>query len=213
MSFQALLRFLLPREDHFYDYLEAQVSAVNRAAQELRKLNQAGAPITAIREAIQAIEHEGDQAVHQMLDALGKTFVTPIDREDLQKLSKRTDDILDLTNAAIRACVLFGVEKPTRPMTLLIDNLAACTAILAETMPLLRRHDYPEIIRSAARVSHHEKNGDEVFRDAVRNLFHDPAIDAKTILREKEVLEDIEKALNRCEQVAELLTNIAVKNA
>ena len=98
-------------------------------------------------------------------------------------------------------------------MTLLIDNLAASTAILAETMPLLRRHDYPEIIRSAARVSHHEKNGDEVFRDAVKALFHDPAIDAKTILREKEVLEDIEKAINRCEQVAEIMTNIAVKNA
>ena len=213
MSFQAILRFLLPKEDHFYDYLERQISAVDRAALELKKLNSGTTSVAAVRDAVQVIEHEGDQAVHQMLDALGKTFVTPIDREDLQKLSKRTDDILDLTNAAARACVLFGVERPTLPMTLLIDNLAASTAILLETMPLLRRHDYPEIIRSAARVSHHEKNGDEVFRDAVKALFHDPAIDAKTILREKEVLEDIEKAINRCEQVAEIMTNIAVKNA
>ena len=213
MSFQAVLRFLLPKEDHFYDYLEQQIKAVNRAAHELKRLNQGDVPVAVIREVIQGIEHEGDQAVHKMLDALGKTFVTPIDREDLQKLSKRTDDILDLTNAAVRACVLFGVERPTTSMSLLIEKLAACTAILNDTMPLLRRHDYPEIIRSAARVSHHEKDGDVVFRDAVKALFHDPNIDAKTILREKEVLEDIEKAINRCEQVAELLTNIAVKNA
>ncbi len=68
-----------------------------------------------MRLAVQDLEHKGDNIYHQMEEALAKTFVTPIDREDLQKLSAELDDILDLTNGAMRTAVLYGVEKPTLP--------------------------------------------------------------------------------------------------
>jgi hypothetical protein len=144
---------------------------------------------------------------------LGRTFVTPIDREDLQKLSKRLDDITDLCNAAARACVLFGVNKPTPPMCVLIENLVASTAELAATVPFLRKHDYHKVQSGSKKIKQLEKDSDVVFRDAISRLFHDPTIDAKDILREKEVLDDLEKAVNRCEQVADALTSIAVKHA
>jgi uncharacterized protein Yka (UPF0111/DUF47 family) len=208
MSF---LRFLLPKSDHFYGFLERQMELAHRTAQAMAGFKDGGSAI-AVRDAVQDLEHQGDAIVHQMLDALSATFVTPIDREDLQKLSKRIDDIADMTNATARACVLFGVEQPTKPMRHLIDKLVDCTALLNEAVPKLRVHAYPEVIRICSRVSNYEKDGDQVFRDALNALFHDPAIDAKTILREKEVLEDLEKAINRCDQVAEILTNVAVKN-
>lgn len=213
MSLQAVLRLLLPKEDHFYDIIERHAKVLEQASKELAKLKDGVTPVAVLRDRIQELEHEGDRAVHDMLEALGRTFVTPIDREDLQKLSKRLDDVIDLINAAVRACVLFGVERPTRSMTLLIDKLVECSAVLAVSVPKLRARSYPEIIKVGSQVHFFEKEGDTVFRDALSALFHDPNIDAKTILREKEVLEDLEKAINRCDQAAELLTNIAVKNS
>jgi uncharacterized protein Yka (UPF0111/DUF47 family) len=213
MGFNSLLRFILPREDHFYAFLEQQAAAADRAAQVLLRLKQDGTQVAAIRDEVQKIEHEGDQIAHAMIEALGRTFVTPIDREDLQRLSKRLDDILDLANATARACVLFGVDRPTKPMTLLVDKLAECTGVLNRCVPLLRQRAYIQLITACREVNHYEKDGDAVFRDALSHLFHDPAVDAKTILREREILEDLEKAINRCDQVADLLTTVAVKNS
>jgi uncharacterized protein Yka (UPF0111/DUF47 family) len=213
MSFNAFLRLILPKEDHFYSFLEDQAKAADRAAQVLLRLKDGKAQAGAIRDEVQKIEHEGDQIVHAMIQALGQTFVTPIDREDLQRLSKRLDDILDLCNATARACVLFGVDQPTRPMTLLVDKLAECTRVLVTTVPLLRTRGYPAIITACQSVNHYEKDGDAVYRDALSHLFHDPSVDAKTILREREILDDLEKAINRCDQAADLLTTIAVKNS
>jgi predicted phosphate transport protein (TIGR00153 family) len=166
-----------------------------------------------IRDDVQELEHKGDAIVHEMLDALARTFVTPIDREDLQRLSKRLDDILDYTNLAARACVLFGVDQPTKPMLLLIDKLVQCTEVLKDAVPKLRKRAYNQLIEASHTLHNLEKEGDVVFRDAVSALFHDPAIDAKVILREKEVLDDLEKAINRCDSTAETIINVAVKHA
>ncbi|MBA3937954.1 MAG: DUF47 family protein [Planctomycetes bacterium] len=212
MSFQNLLRWLLPKEDHFFTFLERQAVVANDAAKVLAGFKDSGDAVV-IRDRVQDLEHQGDRIVHEMLEALGRTFVTPLDREDLQKLSKRLDDILDFANAAARACVLFGVEKPTSSMILLSDKLVECTTVLAETIPHLRTQSYDAVTAGAARVTQLEKDGDVVFRDAISKLFHDPTIDAKDILREREVLDDLEKAVNRCEQVADALTSLAVKHA
>lgn len=212
MPFSKFLRWLLPKEDHFYDFLERQAGIAHQAANALKRLPEGAAP-GEVRATVQDLEHQGDALVHGMIEALGRTFATPIDREDLQKLSKRLDDITDLANATARAWVLFGVVKPTKPMCLLIDKLAACTEVLNRTIPLLRRHAYTEVHTGAKEIAQLEKDSDAVFRDAISRLFHDPAIDAKDILRQKEVLDDLEKAVNRCEQVADALTSIAVKHA
>lgn len=209
----ALLRMIRPRADHFYSYLERQAQLALEAARVLEGITKADANAEAVRNRIQELEHEGDTQVHGMLDALSATFVTPIDREDLQRLSKRIDDILDLTNATAKACVTFGVEKPTPAMRLLISKLVESTDLLNQSVPKLRTHHYPEAIRICARVTISEKDGDVVYRDALSALFRDPNIDAKTILREREVLDDLEKAINRCEQVADLITTVAVKQS
>jgi uncharacterized protein len=211
MSVQSILQWFLPKEDHFYTYLERQAQITHQAAQTLGMFR-AGTAANEIRSSVERLEVQGDQTVRDMLASLARTFVTPIDREDLQRVSKKLDDILDLLDLAARACVLYGVEKPTRPMLVLIEKLEAATEAISQAMPLLRQHRYQALIKASQQVQDIEKDADTVFRDALSALFHDPAVDAKTILREKEVLEDLEKALNRCEQVAETLTNVAVKH-
>jgi len=209
----AFLRLIRPRAEHFYAFLEKQAQLALDGAKALEEITKSGAEAETVRDRIRELEHQGDAQVHAMIDALSQTFVTPIDREDLQRLSKRIDDILDLTNATGKACVTFGVEQPTPAMRLLIAKLVESTELLNQAVPKLRQHAYPEAIRICARVTISEKDGDVVYRDALSKLFHDPAIDAKTILREREVLDDLEKAINRCEQVADLITTVAVKQS
>lgn len=210
MGLQDFVRFLLPREDHFYGYLEKQAVVAHDGAKALSLF--ADGNIAEVRAAVQALEHQGDGIVHQMEEALAKTFVTPIDREDLQRLSSELDDILDLTNGSARACSLLGVVRPTEPMTILVKNLVECTGVLATAIPKLRVHAYPDIIEDARRIRKLEKDADTVFRNAISGLFADPNVDAKTILREKEVLEDLESAIDHCDHVANILTNLAVKH-
>lgn len=211
MGLQGLVRWLLPREDHFYDFLERQAAVAHQAAQALAG-HRDGKSATQVREEVQVLEHEGDKAVHEMEEALARTFVTPIDREDLMSLSAQLDDILDLTNGAARACVLFGVTKPTAPMLSLMELLIQATEVIVGAVPLLRKHEYAKIIEESRRVRQLEKAADQIYREAIRALFHDDGIDAKVLLREREVLEDLERAMDHSNRVAGLLINLSVKH-
>jgi predicted phosphate transport protein (TIGR00153 family) len=211
MSLQSVIRWLVPREDHFYGFLERQASTAHEAALALRGFKE-GTAVADVRNAVQELEHEGDKISHEMEDALAKTFVTPIDREDLQKLSKELDDILDRANGAIRAAALYGVDAPTEPMGKLMDVLVACTEVLKTTMPNLRKNAYPAILESNRALRKLEKDGDTIFRQAVSELFRDAATDAKKLLREKQVLEDLENAVDHCERVGDTLAHLAVKH-
>src|SRR5215510_8113602 len=149
MGFQDVIRFLLPREDHFYDFLEQQAKAAHDGAKALAKFAEETTTPEEARAAVQGYEHEGDKIVREMEEALAKTFVTPIDREDLQKLSSELDTVLDLTNGAIRACDMLGVDKPTEPMRELIRIIVRCTAKIDEAIPKLRKHEYQDIVNIA----------------------------------------------------------------
>lgn len=212
MGLQDLVRWFLPKEEHFYDFLERQATAAHEGARALAAFDDAGTTAEAVAKSVQDIEHRGDAIVHELEEALAKTFVTPIDREDLQKLSSQLDDILDLTNSAARSSVLFGVKRPTAPMSTLIGKLVACTKTLDDTLPNLRKHAYPALIEASRTLRALEKEADITYREAVRVLFTDDAIDAKVLLREKQVLEDLERAIDRCEYVADTLANLAVKH-
>lgn len=209
MALQAFVRWLLPREDQFFDFLEKQAVVANQAALVLAGSRDDDAK--SVRERVQQLEHQGDKIVHEVEEALAKTFVTPIDREDLQRLSSELDTVLDLTNGAARACDLFGVDRPTEPMLKLMNVLVECTAVMKTALPKLREHQYESLIEDTRALKKLEKDGDAIFREAVSRLFADPTIDAKVLLREKAVLEDLENAVDHCDQVAGTLAQLAVK--
>lgn len=213
MSLQGMISWLLPREDHFFEILEQQARVVQRAIPVLGRFVEPGANYEEIREEVTQIEKEGDRIVDEMLQALSKTFVTPIDREDLQRLSKKVDDILDYVNLAARSLVIFALDKPTEPMVKQLDVVRQCSDILVEIMPCLRNKRYECLIQGCQRIQKLEKEADFVFRHELSRLFHDPAIDAKEILREREILDHLETAVDSCDAVAEALLNVAVKHA
>lgn len=213
MAIQDVIRFFLPKEEHFYEFLEKQAKAAVAGAAAIAKFANNGSTADEARTAVQKWEHEGDKIVHEMEEALAKTFVTPIDREDLQKLSSNLDSVLDLTNGAIRACSMLGVSEPTEPMKKLIHLIGECTAKIDEAIPLLRKHKYHEIVEAARALRKLEKQADTVYREAIRDLFAtESSADARLLVREKTVLEDLENAIDACDEIADTLTNVALKN-
>ena len=212
MALQDFVRWILPKEDHFYTYLENLSSASHDAALALAKWKDPGTVAQAVCDEVQAIEHAADKIQKELEDALALTFVTPLDREDLHRLGSELDDIVDLTNLAARAIVLYGVERPTEPMIKLMDILVECTTVLKGTVPKLRQHKYADMVEAARTLRKHEKEGDKTYRDAISRLFRDDAIDAKTALKQREVLEDVERAIDHCDHVATTLSNLAVKH-
>ena len=212
MDLQRIVRWFLPRDDRWFGYLELQAVTTHQGALELLRMRDPGTPVEVVRDSVQLLEHAGDKLVHEMEEALAKTFVTPIDREDLQRLSTDIDTVLDLTNASARACVLLGVEQPSPAMVKLAEKLAECTGILQEAMPYLRVHRYTELVEDMRRIRRLEKDADATYREAVSVLFRDPNVDARVLFREKEILENLENAVDHCERVAHSMINLAVKH-
>jgi uncharacterized protein len=212
MGLQDLVRWLLPREDHFYDYLERQAAVAHEGAVTLSRFAADGSSIASISSTMTDLEHRGDEVVHELEDALARTFVTPIDREDIHKLSTELDNVIDLMNLAARSCVLYGIDRPTKPMTDLTNTLIASTLVVVNALPMLRSRSYGHLVEESRKVRRLEKEADQVFRAALNVLFHDDSIDAKQLLKEKEVLEDLENAVDECDHVAETLGNLAVKH-
>ncbi len=213
MGFQRFVRFLIPRADHFYEFLERQANVAHQGALVLARFG--GPELGSAQEvcdAVQALEHEGDRIVHEMEEALAKTFVTPLDREDLQRLSMELDDVLDLTNATARVALLYGVESPSQASRQLTAILVEATALLATVLPALRKNRYKELIDVARQVRRLEKDGDVIFRQETSRLFHDTSIEPRELIRQKTLLDDLEGAIDRCEHVASTLTNLAVKH-
>ncbi|WP_434425900.1 DUF47 domain-containing protein [Nannocystis pusilla] len=206
-----MVRWLLPREDVFYGLIEQQGALLDEAARALAQLAAGVAP-ERVHEAVREIEHRADAIVHEVEDRLAAVFVTPIDREDIQGLVSALDDIIDYINLTARTLALYGVPQPTQPMIVMMQVLVQAAELLRDELPALGRHDYARLIAAGRVIKQREKEGDRVFRAALSQLFHDPAIDAKTLLREKEVLEGLELALDKCETVAERLKHLAVKH-
>lgn len=211
MGLQDIIRWILPREDVFYGLIERQTELLDEAALALAQFAR-GVPAEQIRERVQDIEHQADAIVYEIEEQFARVFVTPIDREDLQLLAASLDDIVDLINLTARTFVLFGVPEPTPPMAELMAILVKMTAVFRAELPALRKHQYARLIAAGRVIKEHEKEADRVFRNALGQLFHDPNIDAKVLLRDKEVLEDLERAIDKCETVAERLKNLAVKH-
>jgi uncharacterized protein Yka (UPF0111/DUF47 family) len=212
MALQDLIRWFLPREDHFFDYLERQAAVAFDGARELSRFREDAVTAVLLSETMSDLEHRGDAVVHELEDALARTFVTPIDREDIHRLSTELDNVIDLMNLAARSCSLLGIDRPTESMVKLMDTLLECTRVLAGAIPMLRKRSFGHLVDAARQVRRLEKEGDQVFRSAISTLFHDTAIDAKQLMREREVLEDLEGAIDECDHVAETLSNLAVKH-
>ena len=204
---------LLPREERFFDLFDKIAEKVVMAAEVLEDTLQDYGHLEAAISKLRALEHEADQLVHEAMDRLNKTFVTPLDREDILALTHVLDDVLDYTQSAADCMSLYGIHA-TIPYSLeMATTLVSAAQQIRQGVTGLRNFgDIRGILDPCVRINSLENQGDATNRQALRALFGGGQ-DAVTILKWREVYEHLETALDRCEDVADVLQTIAAKNS
>lgn len=206
---------LLPKEQVFFDLFERSAANVHWAAEKLVELMENFHEIAARAPEIKDIEHEGDRLTHEMIERMNKTFVTPLEREDIHELASRLDDILDFIDAAVNRMLLYKIAAPTEDARALARSLVRATAKIKDAMPRLRRLSSKAAVDSllAACVEIHtlENEADQIEQHALASLFEterDPIL----VIKWKDLYADLEAATDRCEDVANVIESIVLKN-
>lgn len=201
---------VIPRELAFYDLLEAAASGVAESARELRVLTDELGGSTERTRRIRDLEHAGDDLTHRIASLLNTRFVTPVDREDIHRLASDLDDVIDAVDEVAELLVLHRITEPFPQFRQQADVLVRATNAVAQAVAGLRTHSLtPRVMSELVRL---ERDGDHVYRAAVAALFSGD-FKAMDVLKWKDILDEMEAAIDRCEDVGNTVESIALKFA
>jgi len=216
MKLDSILHALLPKDDKFFRYFEKDVENLLAAAKVFKELmsNAMSKEERAQKiKKIEELEHHGDETTHMIYSDLGSTFITPFDREDIHELASKLDDILDYIQGAATRIVLYRVETISPEQERLASMIYDAVFELSKAIPNLRDLKNVDSIReSLVRINSIENEADDLFERAIANLF-DTCKDPILLIKSKELLVSLETATDQCEDAANVIESIIVKNA
>ena len=201
------------KDSVFFEVFESASEIANQAAVILQELVlHYDDPEAKIKE-LEQKEHEGDQLVHAMMDRLNKSFITPLDREDLFLISKELDNITDCIESTAHLFTMFDVHAVKEDAKAFIKLIVEATAELhAVTKEMKQFKKSTELKPKVIEINRIENEGDRLFRSAVHALFTQEK-DPLEVMKWKEVYEYLESALDACEHVANLILGVVMKHA
>lgn len=204
---------LLPRETSFFDFFERHAALTVQGTKEFLSLVSTGANIGAKAKRIKEIEHETDVITHHCVEALHKTFITPIERDDIHRLITRMDDVMDYVEAAAERLVLYEIVEMTPEVRDLADVLVRAMEEVEQALRGLRDPKKAGfVVQKCIDVNRLENEGDAILRNAVARLFKE-AKDPITVIKWKEIYENLENATDRCEDVANIIEGVVLEHA
>jgi predicted phosphate transport protein (TIGR00153 family) len=201
---------LIPKEERFYDDFIAMAEQIRSGAVLLDQMLAPDRPLWDKADEIKEIEHKCDFRTHELIQRLNRTFVTPLDREDIHMLSVKLDDVMDAIDAAATVVRLYHIDsvRPgARELARLVLN--SCEQVVRAVEALEDRRGVAEC---AVEINRLENEADRAHQAAVQSLFRDEK-DAIVIIKWKEILDFLEEATDRCEDVANVLEGVVVKHA
>jgi uncharacterized protein len=213
-ALQSMIRWFIPDESRFFDYVVAVAETAERAAVVFHTLSRADghAARAALIDDLREVEHDGDRALRTIAEALDATYVTPIDREDLYHLASALEVISDFVSATANHLTVHHMETLPAGTQELADILVDATKRCVAACKLLRQGNQYEAIRAECRaIDKLEHDADVAFRTRLGELFANEK-DAITLIKHKEFLEGLEDAVDRCADVATVLEAILIKN-
>ncbi len=202
---------LLPREEKYFDLFNQLAAYVTEGANKLQQLFTDFDNRVKYADEIKEIEHQCDEITHDIVKRLNQTFITPIDREDIHALASGLDDVVDAIDYTARRVILYRVERPTGHALKMTDVLVRLVATLESAVNALG-NDGDKVLQDCITIHTLENEGDSYHHEAVGNLFakeNDPI----TIIKLKEIYEKMERTIDKCEDVANVLEAIVLKNA
>jgi predicted phosphate transport protein (TIGR00153 family) len=201
---------LLPKDDKFLHLFERHAQIVCRASKLLVSgLHDGYDGVCRIQDDIGNIEDEGDKVVHSIFAHMRSTFITPFDPEDIQSLASALDDVLDHIDDVTFRIVAYRLKPIPSAVVTLAEKVARCCTILADALQAL--HARKPVLNYCIEINRLENEADKLERNLIADLFRDES-NAIELIRKKEIYELLEATTDRCEDVADVIQNVAVKN-
>jgi len=202
----------IPKEEKFFELFEESAANIFKGAKLLKEMVDNYTLETSKLKAkeIFDVEYEGDRITHDIIRNLNKTFITPFDREDIYNLASKMDDILDLIEMVTDHMVIYRIEEPTPECRKLVEIILRMTEVITWGVSNLKGlgHVYDHCIE----INRLENEADRVTRDAIGKLF-DEETNPITVIKWKELYEKLEDTTDSCEDVANILESVVLKNA
>jgi len=201
---------LVPRDKHFFKEFLSLAEEIRTGARLLKQMLSTDPPDMNKAEEIKEVEHAADNVTRGIIDRLNRTFVTPLDREDIHALAGSLDDVMDAIDAAAAVIRLYKIALVRDGAKRLVEIVCDSIDRINEALAALERRD--GVLELAARVKQLEHEADRVHQDAIVELF-DQERDPIAVIKWKEIFDFLEAATDRCEDVANLLEGVVVKHA
>ncbi|MCA9313975.1 MAG: DUF47 family protein [Planctomycetes bacterium] len=208
-----MFRKLLPRKDIFFTYMETSAAMVVQILDAYRELVMDPSNSKERVERVSQLENDADEHLHKLLLDLERTFITPLDRNEISTISRRLDDIIDLIEGAAQRLYYYELSESPPPLLQLVEILTELAGIVQKAiggLANLKRAD--ELRGYLVEIHTLENKADGILRPAIGELFR-KYTDARDIIKWKEVYEHLEEATDRCEDVADQIENILLEYA
>jgi len=201
---------VIPKEHAFFDLFQQAAANVVEAAKELAALTEDLSEGESKAGRIKTLEHEGDELTHRILALLNTTFVTPFDRADIYRLASRLDDVLDAAEAVSDLLVLHRIEDPLPELHQQAGVLVRATEVMEKAIGQLR--SLQGLNGYLVEVNRLENEGDRVYRKTVARLYSGD-FKAMDVLKWKDLVDQMEEAIDGCEDIANTIESLALKHA
>ena len=203
---------LLPRDERFFDLFtrvaELNLEAAQLLGEILKADNDRRLPLV---EAMKRFEHSADEATHEVVARLDRSFITPLDREDIHELASRLDDILDLLDGTARRIQIFKPGPAPQGALLIAETIAKSCEELLKAVRMMEKAKPGEMIPALVIVKRLEEDGDAVYHEWLGRLFEGHP-EPLAVMKWKEIYDNLERTLDHCEDVANVLESIAIKH-
>jgi uncharacterized protein len=202
---------LLPRDDKFHAFFLKQIDIICQASRVLLEGVRIGnSRLAGAATEISVLEHRGDEVIHSIFNRLNQTFITPFDPEDIHAISSALDNVLDGIEDTAHRLVSYDIDPVPRDMVEMAGLVNSCAIAAKSAFEALERKG--PILEHCIEINRLENEADLISRSAVAHLFHKEK-DPITLIKLKEVYEFFEDTIDRFEDVADILQNVAVKNS
>ena len=208
------MRFsLIPREEKFFDMFDEASVVLNRAAEKFLAMVTQFDRLQERSNELKEEEHACDKVVERIITALDRTFITPIDREDIHSLATRLDDILDNMEETAHRFVTFRIEKPTPAAEAMARIIHECCGHLSEALHLCRdMKDVEGIQRRLREIGRLENEGDGIYRESDGVLFANPP-DILLLIKWRELYGWLEETIDACKHLAMSISEVVIKGS
>jgi len=201
---------LFPRDENFFALFKQQAALVREGCDQLHEMMERFDDLDSRAKTLKDVEHEGDLVTHEIYERLNRTFITPLEREDIHDLASNLDDVLDAVEAIASRFVLFNIAKVTPEAAQLTGIIARCGAQIEQAVTNLE--DLKNLMGFTIEINRLENEADGISRNVVADLFVPGKHDLLDVMRWKEMYGRLEGAADRCEDVANTIEAIVLKN-